>query len=42
MLRTSDISAEKIAVMVGFSNKNSFWREFQKKYGVTPMEYRKL
>ncbi|NLZ37661.1 MAG: helix-turn-helix domain-containing protein [Clostridiales bacterium] len=41
MLRTSDMSAERIAMMVGFSSKNTFWKEFRKKYGVTPAEYRK-
>lgn len=40
MLRTTNMSAEKIAITVGFSSKNSFWNEFKKKYGVTPAEYR--
>ncbi len=40
MLKTSNMSAERIAIMVGFSSKNTFWKEFRKKYGLTPAEYR--
>ncbi|NLZ37666.1 MAG: helix-turn-helix transcriptional regulator [Clostridiales bacterium] len=40
MLRTSGMSAERIAMMVGFSSKNTFWKEFRKKYSMTPAEYR--
>ena len=40
MLRTSDMPAEKIALTVGFSSKNIFWKEFQIKYGMTPAKYR--
>ncbi len=41
LLSESHDSVEKIAASVGFSNKNSFYREFRNKYGVTPLEYRK-
>lgn len=40
MLRTSDMPAEKIALTVGFTSKNVFWKEFQMKYGMTPAKYR--
>lgn len=40
LLTTSD-SVEAIAVSVGFKNKNSFHREFKKRFGKTPSEYRK-
>ena len=40
LLTTSD-SVEAIAVSVGFKNKNSFHREFKKRFGQTPSEYRK-
>lgn len=40
MLQNGTIPAEKIAEMVGYSSKTGFWREFQKMYGMTPIEYR--
>ncbi len=40
LLTTSD-SVEYIASSVGFRNKNSFHREFKKRFGLTPNEYRK-
>jgi len=42
LLRTTDMSAEKIALIVGFGSKAGFWREFSRKYGVTPGEYRRM
>jgi len=41
MLQSSDFSAEKIAEMVGYTSRASFYKEFDKKYGMTPLEYRK-
>ncbi len=41
MLEKTDRNAEMICYEVGFSNKNSFFREFQKLYRLTPMQYRK-
>lgn len=41
LLLSGNLSAEKIAHMVGFRSKTSFWREFTRKYGVTPAEYRR-
>lgn len=41
MLKTTTFSIERIAAMVGYSSKVGFWREFQKMYKMTPMEYRK-
>lgn len=40
LLTTSD-SVEYISSSVGFKNKNSFHREFKKRFGMTPSEYRK-
>lgn len=40
LLTTSD-NVETIAASVGFKNKNSFHREFKKRFGKTPSEYRK-
>lgn len=41
LLRSEKLPVESIAHMVGFRSKTSFWREFTRKYGVTPAEYRK-
>lgn len=41
LLRTTDMSAEKIALIVGFGSKAGFWREFSRKYGMPPGEYRR-
>lgn len=41
MLKNTKISIEKIAGIVGYSSKVGFWRDFQKMYEMTPMEYRK-
>ncbi len=42
MLEKTDHSAEAICCEVGFSNKNSFFREFGKLYGMSPIRYRTL
>lgn len=41
LLITTRDSIEHITVSVGFKNKNSFNREFKKRFGVTPSAYRK-
>lgn len=40
MLLDTDQTAEVIAHTVGFASKTSFYKEFQKKYGITPLQYR--
>lgn len=41
MLRTnSEFSAEEIGLMSGFGSRQSFYRVFLKKYGVTPRQFR--
>lgn len=40
LLKMTDFSNEKIAVHVGFSTVNTFYRNFQKVTGVTPKIYR--
>ncbi len=41
LLLTTGDSVEYIAESVGFKNKNSFHREFKKRFGMTPLSYRK-
>ena len=41
LLRTSDESVEKIAGRMGFTNKNTFFREFKRQYASTPLAWRK-
>ena len=41
MLITSTQSAEEIGRTVGFPSKSGFYREFTKKFGIPPMQYRK-
>lgn len=41
MLLTSALSAEEIGRTVGFPSKSGFYREFTKKFGIPPMQYRK-
>lgn len=41
LLRSSDEKVESIARKMGFSNKNSFFREFKKYYHQTPLAWRK-
>lgn len=41
MLRTkSDYSAEEIGLLSGFGSRQSFYRVFLKKYGITPRQFR--
>ena len=42
LLVTTSDSIEFIAQSVGFKNKNSFYREFKKRFGKTPKEYRQI
>lgn len=41
MLITSMQSAEEIGRAVGFPSKSGFYREFSKKFGIPPIQYRK-
>lgn len=41
MLSQTDDTIEQIAAAVGFNGKTSFYREFQKAYGKTPLQFRK-
>ena len=41
LLKESNRTVEQISAAVGFQSKTCFYREFVKKYGMTPMEYRK-
>lgn len=41
MLRTTDVTIEKIGVEVGFGSRAGFYREFTKAYGLSPSDYRK-
>ena len=41
LLRASDESVENIARSMGFTNKNTFFREFKKQYSCTPLAWRK-
>ena len=40
MLKTTSLTAQEIMYSVGFNNKSYFYREFGKKYGMSPKEYR--
>ncbi len=42
LLRTKDISVARVAEEVGISSDGYFHTLFKKKYGVTPLQYRKL
>lgn len=42
MLLETDKSISEIISELGFANRNHFYRIFEKKYGVTPNEYRKM
>ena len=41
LLCTTNMTAEKIGIIVGFGSTAGFLRGFSKKYGLTPTEYRK-
>ncbi len=41
-LTTSDRSVAEIALMVGYENQGKFGNVFKRKYGMTPLEYRRL
>ena len=40
LLKTTSLTAQEIMYSVGFNNKSYFYREFGKKYGMSPKEYR--
>lgn len=40
LLTTTHLTIQEIMYRVGISNKSYFYREFQKKYGLKPKEYR--
>lgn len=40
LLYDSDMTVESIGAYVGYNSKSGFYRDFRKKYGVTPIEYR--
>jgi len=42
LLLTTDMTAERVGITVGFSSSASFYRGFCTAYGVTPAEYRKI
>lgn len=42
LLTTSDRSVAEIALMVGYENQGKFGNVFKRKYGMTPLEYRRL
>ena len=41
LLRTSNLSVQEVMYACGFMTKTYFYREFQKKYGETPGEFRR-
>lgn len=42
MLRRTDYSVERIALLVGYSSKGYFYKLFSEEYGMLPYEYKKL
>ena len=42
MLEKSDIKIQEISQAVGFHSPDIFFKEFKKKHGITPREYRKI
>ncbi len=42
LLRTKDISVSRVAEEVGISSSGYFYTLFKEKYGLTPLQYRKL
>ena len=41
LLKTSNMSVQEVMYACGFMTKTYFYREFQKKYGATPGEFRR-
>ena len=41
MLLESELTVDKIGSLVGFGSRSGFYREFGRKHGMTPAEYRK-
>ena len=41
MLLSTDMTADSIGTAVGFGSRSGFYREFERKHGMTPTEYRK-
>lgn len=41
LLRTTDKSVSQIATEVGYDAESGFYKEFRKRYGMTPLQYRK-
>jgi transcriptional regulator GlxA family with amidase domain len=42
LLETTFLSIKEICIKVGFNDQSHFVRDFKKKYGKTPTEYRKF
>jgi 2-isopropylmalate synthase len=40
LLRNSSMTVENIAYAAGYQNVEHFNRQFKKKFGITPVEYR--
>ena len=36
----TDLQVEEVAVSVGYENVSYFYRQFKKRYGMTPRQYR--
>ena len=41
LLQTTTCTIEEIAIACGFTEQNNFTKQFVKKYGITPTQYRK-
>ncbi|MFU7515164.1 helix-turn-helix domain-containing protein [Clostridium sp. HCS.1] len=42
LLITTDLSVQNISEIIGFKEKSYFFRIFKKRYGMTPLKYRKV